>query len=74
MTDTLKYISLVVLSVLLLIVVLYFFVFKKEPYYNPLNNSAFNVDSPNWSWQSLDEVPNNLCPAHPKFYRQEFCE
>lgn len=74
MSDTIKYISLAVLILLLVGVLVFFLVLKKEPYYNPLNNSAFNVDSPNWHWQKVDEVPDNLCPAHPKYYKQELCE
>lgn len=68
MSDRIKYISLVMLSLLLVALIVYFFVLKKESYYDPLNNSAFNVDSPNWHWERLQGVEDNLCPSHPKDY------
>lgn len=72
MTEQLKYIFFAVLCSLLLIAILYFFVFKKETFYNPLNNTVFNVDSPNWSWQKLDD--EDYEPVHNQHHSKDYIQ
>lgn len=61
------YILFIVLVVLLVTSSVLFYGFN-EPYYNPLNNSAFNEDSPNWTWQNVDENKDNICRPCGKTY------